>query len=473
MNQAHSEEKPNVVQEPYIPFVENASYPFRSGNAIRPLVDSAPAFRRICEAVEAAQVSVWLSVTFWAPDYQMPDGRGTLLDVLDRAAARGVDVRIVFWRPNPESSGYGQAFAGTPADREWLATRGPRLKARWDRAYGYYCQHQKFWLIDAGHPSETAFVGGINPTYGTFEPGHAGIGHRHDIYVELSGPSATDVHHNFVQRWNEASERRERDGTWGGGADEVMAFPDRISAARGDILLQMQRNVYKERYYGSQPTPGGKPFGLAEGERTLLEQYKQAIDAARRSVYIENQAIPVPEIAAHLEEALRRGVEVVLLVPAEPEGHVREYRKNPDKRSFFEHVEALGRYERFTLAGIAGPNGDGGRGSIYVHAKIMLIDDAWATIGSCNLHSNSLYGHTELNATFWNPEAVRALRGQLLSEHLDRDTSGMDDREALRLYRTIAGENRLRGENGDFAWQGLAFELNPAEYGLELSFLLT
>jgi cardiolipin synthase len=38
-----------------IPFVQSGSYPTRPGNFVRPLIDGAPAFRRICEAVEAAR----------------------------------------------------------------------------------------------------------------------------------------------------------------------------------------------------------------------------------------------------------------------------------------------------------------------------------------------------------------------------------------------------------------------------------
>ena len=70
-----------------------------------------------------------------------------------------------------------------------------------------------------------------------------------------------------------------------------------------------------------------------------------------------------------------------------------------------------------------------------------------------------------MNAAFWDPKVVRALRCQLLSEHLDRDTVHLDDRAALRLYRDVAHENRIRGEGGDFNWQGLAFALAPAAYG--------
>jgi cardiolipin synthase len=455
----------NEGSGPYIASIESGSYPVRNGNLIRPLVDSAPTFRRICEAIEAAWHSIWLTITFMAPDFRMPDDRGTLFDVLDRAVERGLDVRIIFWRPNPESSGYGQAFLGSDADREMLAARRSRFRARWDRAHGYYCQHQKTWLMDAGHASETTFVGGINPTFKAVEPGHIGEGHRHDVYVEVTGPSATDVHHNFVQRWNEASERMEADGVWGHNGDDELFFPTRVSAPRGDTQVQIQRQVYPGSYSGSYPTPGGAPYDIAAGERSVLEQYKQAIDAAQRSIYLENQALPIPEIAARLEEALKRGVDIVLLVPAEPESYVHAFRQRSDKRSFFEHIEALGRYENFELVGIAGPNGQGGRSNIYVHAKIMLIDDAWATIGSCNLHSNSLYGHTEMNASFWDPKAVRSLRRQLLSEHLGQDTLQLDDREALRLYRDIARENRLRGERGDFDWEGLAYLLDPTTYG--------
>src|SRR5215472_8989715 len=127
-------------------------------------------------------------------------------------------------RPNPEFSGEGGTFPGSPDDRRMLEGRGSRFRARWDRAHGPYLHHQKSWLVDAGHPSEVAFVGGINPTARALgSPGHD-AGGRHDAYVELNGPAATDVHHNFVQRWNEASERDLADGRWGHDAADRLPF---------------------------------------------------------------------------------------------------------------------------------------------------------------------------------------------------------------------------------------------------------
>jgi cardiolipin synthase A/B len=121
--------------------------------------------------------------------------------------------------------------------------------------------------------------------------------------------------------------------------------------------VQIQRQVHAGRYTGGRASPGGVPYKIADGERTIFDQYLLAINAARE-------------------------------------------------------VARLGQYEHFALVGIAALNPQGQRRNVYVHAKVMLADDAWATIGSCNLHSNSLYGHTEMNASFWDEggacAAVRA-----------------------------------------------------------------
>jgi cardiolipin synthase len=455
--------------QPHIPFPATGSYPARPGNLVRPLIDGTPAFRRICEAVETAQHSVWVTVAFIRAGFEMPDSRGTFFDVLDRAVARGLDVRVIFWRPNPEATyvDSGSTCSGSPGDLEMLRARGSRFRIRWDRSYGAFCQHQKCWVVDAGCPAETTFVGGINinPRAMT-NPCHDGGGGIHDAYVEVSGPSATDVHHNFVLRWNEASERCFENGTWGHDGYDDLDFPECLSAIRGDALVQIQRNVHPGLYRDSHPSPGAERFQIANGECTIREQYIAAIDAAHRSIYIENQALTVTEIVACLKRALERSVEVVVLLPAEPEGWIGTARQRPEHKEFFDTFTSLGQHENFALVGIAAREQSGIRKNVYVHAKLMLVDDAWATIGSCNLHRNSLFGHSELNASFWSPEAVRSLRCELLTEHLGHSTGQFDDRAAMRLYRQVAIENAYKRALGQHDWQGIAFSLDPQAYGL-------
>lgn len=83
----------------------------------------------------------------------MPDGQGSALDVLDRAAARGLDVRVLFWRPDQETARYFRtAFWGSDEHLAMLALHNSGIKARWDRAKTGYCQHQNHdvYVVAAG-----------------------------------------------------------------------------------------------------------------------------------------------------------------------------------------------------------------------------------------------------------------------------------------------------------------------------------
>jgi phosphatidylserine/phosphatidylglycerophosphate/cardiolipin synthase-like enzyme len=453
----------------HVPFVTSGSYPIRGGNAVRPLVDGEPAFRRICEAVRAARASVWVTVAFHDMSFAMPDGEGSFFDVLDRAQARGLDVRVIFWR-HPELAKFqpGTHFAGTEEDREFLARRGSRFLARWDRAHGRYCQHQKSWLVDAGRPGEVAFVGGINLNPSSVvAPGHSPREdgrNTHDVYVEVRGPSASDVHHNFVQRWNEASDREHADGLWPDArSQDPLPFPTAVSPIAGPVPVQIQRTVRKGRYFDGQPTPAGAGFAIGDGEYSILDQYLRALENARESIYIEDQAIGAPQIVDALHGALERRVEVVVLVPADPNNEMAAGRRDPANKAFFDSLAALGGFETFGLAGIAVNSGPGAYQNVYVHAKIALVDDAWCTIGSANIGNRSFFGDTELNASFWHGPTVRALRRDLLREHLGLDTGAEDSRMALRRFRDVARKNAARRESGE-PLEGLAFALDPKTY---------
>ena len=417
-----------------VPALASSAFPARPGNLVRFLIDGEAIFRRIGEAVASARHSVWLTVAFCADDFRFPDGRG-LFDRLDDAVTRGLDVRVLFWRPNPESSGYGRTFAGTPADLALLRARGSRFKARWDRAEGAFCQHQKSWMLDAGHPSETVFVGGANLTAKALQ--------RHDVYAEITGSSAVDVCNNFAQRWNGASERAAPDGNWACDPSDELSILRTASASQGSSTVQIQRTL------GS--------------ERSILDQYRRAIDAATCTIYLENQAIPIPEVAAPLETALQRGVEVILVVPAIPEPAVYKARRDPARREVFDALERLAAFPNFLLAGMA-ENSTPDRQFTYVHAKVMIVDDDWATVGSCNLHAFSLMGNAEMNASIWDAPAVKALRSSLFKRQLNMDTMSLPGREAFALYRSIARDNRRKMEKASDDMDGAAIKLIPAAY---------
>jgi cardiolipin synthase len=357
-------------------------------------------------------------------------------------------------------------FEGNDADRAFLEQRGAGFAARWDHLPRTYCHHQKSWVIDAGEGSEVAFVGGIN-IHGSsmVEPGHpAGPhGNVHDAYIEVKGPAATDVHHNFVQRWNEASERDVVSGCWPDpGASNDLGFPSRLSDAPGDIPVQIQRTIRRGAYTDATPAVGANSFPIGDGEKSTLEQYLRAIEGARSTVYVEDMVLSSPQIFEALLSAMDRGVEVVYLVAGtyRPPAAARD---NPDRTALLAARSAVTGHRNFTLVGIAALRDDGSYEDIFVHAKLCLVDDEWATIGSTNIANRSFHGDTELNASFWHPPTVRNLRRDLLSEHLGRDTGNFDDRAAFELYREIAQSNTARRRAGK-PLDGLACAIDPASY---------
>src|SRR4029450_1185994 len=262
-----------------------------------------------------------------------------------------------------------------------------------------------------------------------------------DAYLELRGPAASDVHHNFVQRWNEASESARPDGHWPPGRDAgALLFPTALSPAAGEVTVQITRTVRAGRYTDDTPAPGARRFAIQGGEFSVLDQYLAAIDAAKSAIYVEDQAIGSLKVVGALRRALERRVDAAFPVPGKCHPAYAEARRNPELKPFFDFVAGLDAFPNWTLAAIAAPHGPGRYHEIYVHAKIMLVDDAWATIGSTNVAERSFRGHTQLNAPFGHGDVARELRRALLHEHLGPHPSPLDPAAALRLYHARARE---------------------------------
>lgn len=456
----------------YIPPAPEASYPVRPGNRVRVLVDGNAAFGRIAEAVDRAEHSLWVTVAFLAADFRFPASGRSFFDLLDDAVRRGVDVRALFWRHNSETAKYEpDIFSGNAENRTLLATRSSRFNARWDQAPGPGCHHQKSWVIDLGHPAETTFVGGMNLNPANLgSAAHRGDGDLagafHDVYVELTGPSAADVGHNFAQRWNGASERAEPNGTWGPLGSDDLTFPASVSEPRGNSAVQIQRAIPPSLYEDGTPSPACSPFRIQCGERSIRDQYLQAIQAARSTIYIENQSLLASDVVRGIWDAVDRGVSVAITVPLDGERMIRTAREWPEYAELFATLADLGAKPNFTMAGLARVDGGKRRTPIHVHSKLMTVDDQFATIGSCNLRDRSFDRYTELNASIWDPQLVTALRTELFDEHLGQRTGHLRGRSALAQFRRVAQANRASARGGKGPWTGLTCRIDPAEYGV-------
>ena len=133
----------------------------------------------------------------------------------------------------------------------------------------------------------------------------------------------------------------------------------------------------------------------AGGSVAMYTMFLLAMSSARRSIYITNPYfVPDDKMINALVQARQRGVRVVLLLPGATDHNlVRQASRSQ-----------LG---RLLQAGI----------KIYeyraalLHAKTMVIDSIWATVGSTNLDRRSFELNEELNLVVYNGDIARRLEG--------------------------------------------------------------
>jgi phosphatidylserine/phosphatidylglycerophosphate/cardiolipin synthase-like enzyme len=404
--------------------VERASYPPRGGNRARVLVDGHAALGAIAARIRSARRSIRITVSFVDLDVVLPGSNRPLLEELDAAAKRGVDVRLLFWWS--EYLGIG-SFRGEPAELEQLRERGVRVKMRWDDV-PRGCHHQKSHVID----DEIAYVGGINLTSdGLSTPDHSTHGH-HDLFVELSGPIVGDVSENFVERWNQASRTLAHGHAYPSldEADDLASIEH--PASEGETPVQLVRTLRRDLYSGRRGWHAEHGFDLTEGESSIREAIHRWIDAASERIYIENQYLTAPDTLERLRLAAARGVDVIAVVPWIPDPNLALYPKAKLAETK-DALRALAREPHFGLFGLRHA-GAGGR-QIYVHAKLLTVDDRLLTIGSANFWPPSYSRDSELNVCIWSAELARDTRERLWREH-----TGTTSLSCLDDWLRLAGE---------------------------------
>ncbi len=428
--------------------VSGASYPARSGNTVAVLIDGRETFTRIFSVIGQATASVWITVSFFDPDFRLDPTGPTLFELLEERTEAGIDVRLLFWWS--EYPGIG-SFRGDEEDLKALRARGSKVKMRWDRV-PRGCHHQKSHIIDG----QTAFVGGINLNHdGLSSPSHHDGGF-HDLFAEVRGPAAADVEANFRQRWNSASETDRLIYPCAEEADDLPE-PNEASPSPPPVpsgsTVQVLRTIATGLY-----APG-------QGEDSIARGILADIDGASLSIYIENQYLTDIATIAALERAARRGVEVIAVLPLRPDPNLALYKKEKLAETTLA-LKALLDSGNAALFGLE----EGGR-MVYVHAKLLIVDDNTLNLGSANLWPPSYRRDSELNLRIWDRTLAEATRARLWKEHLAgaraegvRDWVGLATEAGARpadgprpgvRTRLIDVDNYYRFEPDSAPWQGI------------------
>ena len=84
---------------------------------------------------------------------------------------------------------------------------------------------------------------------------------------------------------------------------------------------------------------------------------------------------------------------------------------------------------------------------VYIHSKLMIIDDVFTTLGSTNINTRSMEVDSELNICVEDPAVARPLRKQLWKIHAGEEGAGDDIRTAFNTWTRIADNNAAHRAN--------------------------
>lgn len=169
----------------------------------------------------------------------------------------------------------------------------------------------------------------------------------------------------------------------------------------------------------------------------MARGYTKAVSQARHLIYIEDQYLWSPEVAAMFAAALQRtpGLHLIAVLPRFPDQDGR-ISKPPNLVGRERAIATLRRAApgRVAFYGLESPDGV----PVYVHAKVCIIDDQWASVGSDNFNRRSWTHDSELSAAVHHPEYARALRLNLAREHLDREGPLDDLHDPANMFTALS-----------------------------------
>ena len=350
------------------------------GHSVALLQGGADFFPALIEAIDDSRMEVWLETYI----FNIDTSGQAVTDALLRAAARKVSVYLVIDGAGTPHLPPELAQRFDAAGVNWrifspLTGLGWLVPSRWRRL------HRKLCVVD-GH---IAFCGGINVLDDYFDPNHGALtAPRFDFAVRVSGPLVRDAQEAVTRFWLRLKASRD--------------------AREFDFASAWAALQSAMRTYRLPPTTSGD--SVHEGaraslvlrdnfrNRTRIERaYRKAIGAARSEIIIANAYfVPGLRLKKALIHAAKRGVRVRLLLQGRYEYFMQYHAARPVFGALLKAGVEIHEYS-----------------ASFLHAKVAVVDDRWATVGSSNLDPLSMLLAREANVIVENAFFARDLRSRL------------------------------------------------------------
>ncbi len=348
-------------------------------------------FSQLLEALEQAERFIFLEY------FIIQEGRfwNSILDVLKRKAAEGVDVRLIY-----DDLG---CFLLLPLDyQKFLLNLGIRCVVfnKFRPALSTlqnHRDHRKIAVIDG----KIAFTGGINLA-DEYINEIARFGHWKDASVALTGPAVNSFTLMFLTMWQALTGEADNPADFLTEKKEVLE-PD------GFIIPYCDSPIDNE-YVGEQV-------------------YMNLIHSARDYLYIQSPYLIIDDsMVSALVLAAKSGVDVRILTPGKPD-------------KWYVHITTQSYYRELLEGGVKIYEYSPG----FLHSKVMVADDRVATVGTVNLDCRSLYLHFECGTWLCGNKAIPFIKKDFLkSLKISKQMAlkdckvGFGRRLVQRLFRLFA-----------------------------------
>jgi cardiolipin synthase len=347
----------------YLAVIESVSAsPLTKGNKVTLLVDGPATYAAMFKAIREATDHVNLE-TFIIEDIVTDEETGLkLADLLLQKQAAGVQVNLLYDSRGSYSTPapfFQRLRAGGVQVAEFNPLNPVKARGKWRLAKS---DHRKILIVDG----RIAFTGGINISQvyssglsGSREHSRTQIPWR-DTDVQIEGPAAAEFQKLFLDTWQRQQ---------GAKLDERNYFPD-LRKEPGNTLVGV---------VGSSP---------GEANRLTFVLYVSAITFAENSLHMTNAYfVPDHQTVEALTDAARRGVAVKIILSGTSDSSLIQY---AGQYYYSELLKSGVRLYR--------------RNQVLLHAKTLVIDGVWSTVGSTNMDFLSFSINDEVNAVILNRE---------------------------------------------------------------------
>lgn len=346
-------------------------------------------YARMLEELEKAEHTIFLQYFIIQPG-KMWDG---MLEILERKAAQGVDVRLLyddigclFTLPKHYARTLREKGIACKVFNPFRPVMSLRLNNR---------DHRKICVID----SHTAFTGGVNLADEYINEIER-FGHWKDSGICLRGAAVWNLTIMFLSTWNAAEM-------------EVEAF-----------------EPYRPNVYLPEPVPTDglvQPFmdSPLDDEEVSATVFENLISRANRYIYLTTPYLIIDHAMNQaLCSAAKAGVDVRIITP-----HI------PDKRRVFELTRA--HYEPLVKAGVKVYEYLPG----FIHSKTLVCDDDLGMVGTINMDYRSLYLHFECGVWLSGTQSVADIKADFLATQAQSKQVTLEEvrnqSRGKRLYRSL------------------------------------